>query len=439
MIAIRKWFDRLIAWLVPPSHHIIVSQPELSPIDTPKPVTKPKERRKRQSVAETSYGVFWNLEDLLNRKDEYFRYLAKLRRKCPEAYKTYSKLGGQIMPAKMQIATELGPEWRSPDFKRPAFGMTSFFRDKDDDEASAKVGENVIHPKLEFFTKSKDLSRVQPIGGRGDIYEVTMFYAMKKDDKFSGFLSFHVHVDENAKVTPLKHWEETFRTVVPKKKAGKFRQGKSFKIVCHGWKYPSALEFVYGCYKRKPDENFKTDTIEEFAAALFHAVASGYQYSGGGVRVNLYQNGLSGVVNVETTRTPYFFKNRNRVITKNGKTARIFHAVMPHERDLKDGRTTFVHYHFRGLRRFHWKGAEVLITVPGKHHDEIREFDVPAADISKFKPGEPAVWMEDIGKRFGDYIRKELTLQEAFKGIPEHTPVPLESLDEPQEKQERIA
>lgn len=437
--AIRKWLSRLVAWLAPP-RPIVVAQLKPSPDDAPEPVAKPKERRKRQSITETSYGVFWHLEDLLNRKDEYFRYLAKLKRKCPEAYHTYSRLGGQILPAKMLIATELGPEWRSPDFKRPGFGMVSFFRDKDDDKVSAKIGEDVIHPKLEFFSKSKDLNRVQPIGGHGDIYEVTMFYAKKKDDKFSGFASFHVHVDEDAKVTLLKHWEETFRTIVPKKKKDTLRRGKSFKIVCHGWKYPAAIEFVYNCYKRKPQEGTKADTIEEFAAALFYTVASGYQYSGGGVRVNMYQNGLTGVVNVETTRTPYFFKNRDRVITKNGKTARIFHAVMPHERKLADGSTTFVHYHFRGLRRFNWKGAEVLITVPGKHHEETRDFDPAASDISHFKPGETGVWMEDIGKRLGDHIRKEITLRDAFKNIPKHTPIPLESLDKPQDDlQDRTA
>jgi hypothetical protein len=86
---------------------------------------------------------------------------------------------------------------------------------------------------------------------------------------------------------------------------------------------------------------------------------------------------LVGVFNVAMEHTASFFRDRDRVITANGKAARIFHATRAHFRTLPDGRHIPIRMHFRGLRRFAWNGYDITITVPGKHHVEINDFTAP--------------------------------------------------------------
>ena len=91
-------------------------------------------------------------------------------------------------------------------------------------------------------------------------------------------------------------------------------------------------------------------------------------------RVEVSKGDLTAVFGIEPQRLPYFFKDRDYTLDAHGRRQRIFHAVRPHVR--ADG--VAVPMQFRGLKEFSWAGYHVSITVPGRDHFLLQEFDVPS-------------------------------------------------------------
>ena len=109
--------------------------------------------------------------------------------------------------------------------------------------------------------------------------------------------------------------------------------------------------------------------------------------------------------NIEMTRTPYFFKNRSKTVSVNGSTRKIFHITRAHKRIGAGGRETFVKSHFRGERKFMWKGYDVQITMPGLHHKPIQEFSAPARfGDGRRKKGE--MYLDELGSRLREVMAR---------------------------------
>jgi hypothetical protein len=101
-----------------------------------------------------------------------------------------------------------------------------------------------------------------------------------------------------------------------------------------------------------------------------------------GVRISIEaKDGMAASFGLDMKRSAYFFKDRDPVLTPQGRKARIFHVVRPHMRRLKDGRELALKMHFRGLRRFAWGDYQVHITVPGLHHKPLTELMPDLADL----------------------------------------------------------
>jgi hypothetical protein len=91
-------------------------------------------------------------------------------------------------------------------------------------------------------------------------------------------------------------------------------------------------------------------------------------------RVEVSKGDLTATFGVDPRRMSYFFRDRDIKLTTDGATKPIFHIVRPHQR--VDG--SIVPMHFRGLKQFSWADYNVCITVPGRDHLMLPEFDVGA-------------------------------------------------------------
>jgi hypothetical protein len=117
-------------------------------------------------------------------------------------------------------------------------------------------------------------------------------------------------------------------------------------------------------------------------------------------KIHVRKKRLKAVFSIDVLRTPYFFSDRDPVIT-NGVKKRIFHIVRAHKR-LVGATETYVKTHFRGLRRFVWNGYSVNVTVPGWHHADFAVFDAGAIDCEPGKSRDEMIGMKKLGKRIAE-------------------------------------
>jgi hypothetical protein len=115
------------------------------------------------------------------------------------------------------------------------------------------------------------------------------------------------------------------------------------------------------------------------------------------VRVEASKGAEIAVFGVDITRTPYFFKDRDKV-----EGRRIFHIVRTHQRVRADGTVRPIKTHFRGLRYFRWNGYDIKITVPGWHHKDITSFAAGLLDDEKYIEGKHMT-MEQMGEFLHDH------------------------------------
>jgi len=164
--------------------------------------------------------------------------------------------------------------------------------------------------------------------------------------------------------TPLKE------KIIGYRRVGKGSNSGSFRYI-----YWKMLPNLY-----TPAKKSKM-TVEELAKFIFSSTANIYDSSNDGVRINVSNKNLVGVFNVAMHRTSKFFKDREKTVTSNGRTKPIFHVAKSHLR-LVGEKTIPVRMHFKGERKFTWKGYSVNITVPGVHHADVRQLTPAAIDVT---------------------------------------------------------
>lgn len=95
--------------------------------------------------------------------------------------------------------------------------------------------------------------------------------------------------------------------------------------------------------------------------------------------VNVRKDNSKITFSVPKEETASYFKDRLKVTTETGATKRILHYVNEHER-TRNGVTTTVKAHIRGLDRFDWKGYECRITAPDFNGQLTSEFNIPGLE-----------------------------------------------------------
>lgn len=332
----------------------------------PAPAVKASDRGK--DIEET--GRWYFKRDILDRLGQYFPVLAMMKKSDPDAYDLFSRVGGVITCGNVGIPNPEFNGWRAR--KEIGFGAVFQFR-RDDKECAlnsspsrrymdeSKADPDKFYPAFVYFKKVDNPPATVQLDC-GCVYEVTALYRLKKENYPSPIF---VSVRDDGSIVLLKELKTIFQQLP-----------KSQKSIAHRrWVYP-------GWLRAAAEENkFSEDRLAKLLFAWAYDV---YQAASMDVRVGVKKGGIMAAFSVDLLRIPYFFNDREK-IKVNGKTKKIFHIVRTHAR-ITENRRSMVRSHFRGLRKFTWNGYSVNITMPGKHHSDLLDFDAGVHFTDAAKP-----------------------------------------------------
>lgn len=369
------------------------------------------------------FGEFNFRDTILQQLDRYFVYLARMKKNNPDAYGLYRQVGATILPYMATGAYDIEstvkkrgggiepedtplPEWFNA--TRPAFGCFVYGANPETEKFESshrdKHGRVCWVPKFMYYTKyNKPPPELQLIAG-GDIYKLTVWWDRPFDPKMKNRhgtpQEFGIFISRDGKqIVALRQLDTRWVSVRPKRGADR----DTFYIPQRGWRIPSAFE-DWAKEQGKDVQRLLTGlflwSVQKQALSLVSMV-----------RVSVSKDDMTAVFGVNHKRMSYFFQDRDYQLTEGGTRKKVFHIVRPHAR----AGGAHIKFHFRGEREFTWAGYKVLITVPGRDHLDLNEFDVGAVDEYWGEKGEKYFDMPAIGKAFADNIKHDVPPSEMFR------------------------
>jgi hypothetical protein len=345
--------------------------PDTIALVVPQPVPEPEpEQPVQPSAAEepSTDLLHWRFRThILDRLDEYFDCMKRMRQYDHDAYKLYSRVGLSI-PNEHFLEASLSA--------RPSFGGFFF--------ALADRQSELVQPSFVYFSKVVSPTGVQR--ARGDIYRITTLYDGKRkvgrNFNVAAPLSCHVAVDERNGMTLLKELCMSERTVTRRDRSGRKRD--SIRLKTHSWQYPAWVSEI---------SSEKGTSPEEFACAWLRTGIATHMASTKRLVVQVARGSCRAAFSVDLARAPYFFADRDPIeLARDGKRKRIFHAVQAHNRALTGGKTTTVKHHYRGLRSFQWKSYQVHIVFPKNNF--VYRMDVPGVYVDDIPEDQRAKYFD---------------------------------------------
>jgi hypothetical protein len=356
------------------------------------------------------YGTYNFRDTILKQLERYWVYIERMKRNDPDSYGFYKQLGATLLP---YIATganrkhELFKKYRgkdleeykkhiqlSPWFKQhwPAFGCICYgINPLDEAREKTELNGNLWTPKFIYFTRIEPNPwpwYVQPMRG-GKIYLMTMWWDRpdhpKGHRKWGVPNDFPIWVsDDGNTIRALKTREASNGDIRPD----------------YDWRIP----YAYSEWAKQYGLTAQIHLSHCFANAANEVERTYYSTC----RVAVSKGDLTAVFGIEPQRVPYFFRDRDYTLDEHGRRKRVFHAVRPHVR----GDGTAMPMQFRGEKEFDWAGYHVSITVPGRDHFLLQEFDVPCMILRRrdlrnkdhIKEADIATWLKKkIKAGFGAY------------------------------------
>ena len=203
---------RLVA-LIPAATITVLSEVRVDPVVVVKPVVKKPKPKEEADTIEWAFR-----ETILDRLDEYFQCLTRLKKYEPDAYDAFSRLGFAIP------ASCINPEYpniRETQALRRTLGGVLLWGDMEDEEN--------IYPSFVYFTKMRCPMLVE--AAKGVIYRVTVVYDERGvARKLTLPLSCHIALTDDGAVRLLREPYEDYSDI------GKGRH--RFRLKTTQWAYP---------------------------------------------------------------------------------------------------------------------------------------------------------------------------------------------------------
>ena len=293
------------------------------------------------------YGAHYYLGDLLDRLDGVFQDLPKLKKADPDAYALFSKFGATVASSDALFSQQIEPYILK---HLPSFACFHL-----DPNNSKK--DDIIYASFVYVVKEKKPVNVQ--ASNGAIYRVGGVFIL---DGKPFVVVFYVAINADGSLNPLK-------TCAPRQHAPGF--------VRMEWDYPEHLLAAAREQGR---------TVQEFVDGLVPFAINSAMTRDSGLTIRVRKGGLAAAFAIDMQRTPYFFADREKTVTENGQTKKIFHIVRGHWRQGAGGNRKWIKSHFRGLREFTWNGYQVKIALSGKHGVGLSELDFSSVDAREDGP-----------------------------------------------------
>ncbi len=356
-----------------------------------------RDSRHAEDVEEA--GRWYFKRDILNRLDEYFKIIVKMKKHDRDSYELYSRIGAVITSKNVGV-------WVSAINKidgRVGFGAIFSTRCPETDD-------DMFQPCFIYFQKvTLPPATVQPTAGV--VYEVVAIYLDPKPNRKMGGDLTHpapayvsIQPDGSCKVLKqLQYPVQRIRSKIPAKRRAIQNMGRTILLSKAQWKYPSWIKDIG---EKAEKELGRKISIDEKMTHLFGWGYNIYCEASKDVRIRCEKDGVVGAFMVDLLRMPYFFADRETTVAVDGKKKRIFHIVRTHKRSFKTGAHTYVKSHFRGQRRFEWNGYGITISMPGKHHTDLLDATFGSHDRDQInEPRRRFLDGRQLGKSLDNHMR----------------------------------
>jgi len=323
-----------------------------------------KKKVKRQQRDRFHHGSHYYLTDLLDQMDRAFEGMKALKKADPIAFRRFQKMSCNVYSKDYIAYAGDGREWASQGNQFaikvneiPAQGcvFVPHYWDNEDRE--------LCFPIFIYYSRIKKPINVQQ--ANGVVLEVGICWGRRDDPVVAE--TFFVSVNDDCSVQVLK-------TLVPKhekvQRKVKRKHTQDFSIIRTTWIEPRVLQDM---------SEHRSETPEETAYSMVWMAINGSLATDSGINVRVSKGTKRVTFAIDMLRTPYFFKDREKVVNENGNTKKIFHIVAAHKR-VVNGVEQVVKSHTRGLRKFMWNDYAVNILLLGKHVHSINEFTSPAIE-----------------------------------------------------------
>lgn len=399
-IAARRVIARLTAWLFMSWRQRPEAVVDAAPAAAPIADVEPEEASTPQTTVQgapakaprwkdepnTENGTTWHFKSvILDRLDEYFVCIRRLRRLDPSAYAMFSRLGFAV-PADA-FANGSHPANIAKAFaNRVAFGGHLFPQPED---------ESLVQPSFSYFRKLSHPPRVRAF--HGDVYELTLLYDDRHGQGFRwkskhrpGLLRCHVGMAADGTLSLLKEHVSVTSKVQPGRAARRGRKPPTITLTTHQWQYPEWVIEIGAEHSKDPGE---------WAVEMLVMALTTYSESISRLVVRAKHRGCIAAFGIEIDRSKYFFADRDTsALARDGKRKRIFHAVTAHQRRLASGLVSNVKHHYRGIRAFDWNGYGINIVLPANRI--LMAFDKPATCLENIPEDAQDKFIDE--KQFGE-------------------------------------
>jgi hypothetical protein len=361
---------------------------------------RPKPKNWSASATASLSGQFYFRDTILDQLDEYFIYAKRMKRATPDAYALYSQVGAILRPVSkhMKVGTlgeairpvELSPWFREalPGFGAVAQCMSSRVEQIEDEN-------KILYPRFIWFTRYERQSPRVQFTNIGTSYSCSLFWDKRV---FGGVERDHGTLQEYPVVIMPDGSVQVLRVLLNDRQIIHHKHGPR-----RG--YTSSIPHQrWGVYRDFIDwaRDHQQDP-QEFLSRTFINAANSFQESNASmIRIAARKDGVTAMFGIDPARTPYFFADRDETITEKGVKQRIFHMVRTHMRSNGSA----VKMHFRGARRFRWKGYDVQIIVPIREHIDTADVGIGVYDEHwREDLAEGAFYAEEMGKGFGNALQ----------------------------------
>lgn len=351
-----------------------IGSPAAVELEASEPAPRPPDRSAGRNRVEEPGTTRWDFRHgLLDRLDEYFACVRRVRVCDPDSYALFSRVGLTVSP---DVFTNPDyEEHRRFIWRRAAFGGCLFHYDK------GRVGQH-IYVSFVYFHKVSNPSGVQWAGG--DVYALTLVYddrGSKRDQWRSAGVELgvcHIAVGADGSMRLLKEAVVVSREVRPCDKRGR-RSRDVIQVKTIQWRFPAWMH----------DHDASGKRPEEWAPGVLRMVAGTCESAAAKVSVRVNRAGCVAVFGIDVRRARRFFADRDvTALAADGRRKRIFHHVKAHDRTLTKG-VVGVRDHYRGMQDFSWQSYDVHIvsphldlttlTAPSRYTD-----DIPDRERSQF-------------------------------------------------------
>jgi hypothetical protein len=165
--------------------------------------------------------------------------------------------------------------------------------------------------------------------------------------------------------------------------------GKTNCYTTKRWSPPNFLQ----------EDHFKVNELENSHLNLFRSMHEWWIGRDERWNVVVKKNGDRVTFGINDKDTPYYFKNREKVVSEDGVTKRIVHYVKEHSR-VRNGKEATIKEHIRGLREFVWSGYQCSVISPRLEKKTSASFDAPPEDSDS---NEKVVYLSKVGKLLADF------------------------------------